>query len=117
MAITKTTKKRQEPEMPTEQPQSLDKSISEAPFFYVDSLLSLSLGPYVSKATFGQQIQGSTTPPKFKASVTLVLPTNAMFDMASAIVSNFANGELADKLASDHSRLKAALDHIVQPNS
>ena len=112
MAATKSSKKRQAVTASGEVAEELQKSIADAPFFYTDSLLSLTVGPYVSKATFGQQVQGATNPPAFKATVTVVLPTNAMLDMATHIVTAFSRSGIADQLAGNHGQLKQALDHL-----
>lgn len=115
MATTKSSKKGQAAAASNEAAEELQKSIADAPFFYTDSLLSLTVGPYVSKATFGQQVQGATNPPTFKATVTVVLPTNAMLDMANHIVKAFARSGIAEQLAGNHDQLKQALEHLAPP--
>jgi len=110
MAATKSSKKGQAVAASNEVAEELKKSVADAPFFYTDSLLSLTVGPYVSKATFGQQVQGTTNPPAFKATVTVVLPTNAMLDMATHIIAAFSGPGVADKLAGNHDQLRQALN-------
>lgn len=111
MAVTKSGKKKQVALASNGATEELRKSIADAPFFYTDSLLSLTVGPYVSKATFGQQVQGAS-PPAFRATVTVVLPTNAMLDMATHIVEAFSRPELVGQIAANHDQLKQALERL-----
>jgi len=97
-------------------PDELQGSVATAPLFYADSLVSLALGPYVSKATLGQQV-GGVEPAAFKATVTVVLPTNALLGMAKNILSLFSSPDLITRIGPEHSKLRSELEALTQKSA
>lgn len=74
-------------------------TVDEAPILYVDSLIHLSIGPFISKATFGSQGPSGKA---MKAALTLVLPTNALLGLSQNIMKSLAPEPVGDKLSTQY---------------
>ena len=78
---------------------------AQTPLLYADGLTQLGVGPYVSRAVIGTQVDESHASP----AVVLVMPTNAMLQMAKHIVAMLSDVGVRDKYLETHTRLHAEL--------
>ncbi|HEV2612510.1 MAG TPA: hypothetical protein VGU61_19770 [Noviherbaspirillum sp.] len=62
----------------------------EHPVLYADQMAAFAFGPFVSKLILAQE---SFPPGSQRPVVTVVMPTNILHQMASAIIANLSNEE------------------------
>lgn len=69
---------------------------------YADSPVELGIGPFVSRVVFGTQVSGAEVNTQFQ----LVMPSNALLNLAELIVSTFAK-------ESETGRLQGAQEQFI----
>lgn len=93
------------------QPKFDAESLTAAPVVYADSLIQIGLGAFVSKCTFGTQQSQSAS---VSAILTLVLPTNAMIDLAKHILAVASAPGQEEKISSTYTGFQANLKTLTK---
>lgn len=83
--------------------------VDAAPNLYADSLLHVGIGPFISKMTLGLQSPGAG---KVNAIQTIILPTNAMVDLARNILLVFAGSYQGVDFGKSYQQLLKAIDTL-----
>ena len=85
---------------PTALPTATVAMGNEVQQLYADAPVELGIGPFVSRVAFGTQVSGTEVQRQFQ----LVMPSNALLNLAETIISTFAKEGQTGRLQSAHNK-------------
>lgn len=83
--------------------------LSDAPLVYVDTLVGLAIGPFVSKMILGVENPGQQNSP----SLQVTMPTNSLYELAKNIIELLANEDAQKSIAKGHADFQGQLNSSI----